>query len=84
MSVQFQHETLIDAPIEMVFDLSLDIDAHRANTVASRTLDPGAPSELWCARSRFARASRLHSRALGIGTTRTALRKAWARTTSSQ
>lgn len=29
MTVEFQRETLIEAPVELVFDLSLDIDAHR-------------------------------------------------------
>lgn len=35
MTVRFEHETLIDAPTETVFDLALDIDAHRDSMVAS-------------------------------------------------
>lgn len=35
MTVRFRHETRIDAPIELVFDLSLDIDAHRASMASS-------------------------------------------------
>lgn len=35
MTVRFEVETLIDAPIGRVFDLSLDIDAHRASMSAS-------------------------------------------------
>ena len=35
MTVRFEHETFISAPREMVFDLSLDIDAHRASMSAS-------------------------------------------------
>lgn len=35
MTVRFQHETLIDAPVEVVFDLSLDIDAHQSSMSAS-------------------------------------------------
>lgn len=35
MTVRFEHETLIDAPPEVVFDLSLDIDAHRSSMSAS-------------------------------------------------
>lgn len=35
MTVRFVHETLIDAPVELVFDLSLDIDAHRSSMSAS-------------------------------------------------
>jgi ligand-binding SRPBCC domain-containing protein len=35
MTVRFEHETLIDAPLEIVFDLSLDIDAHRSSMSAS-------------------------------------------------
>ena len=31
MTVEFEHHTVIDAPIEVVFDLSLDIDAHLAS-----------------------------------------------------
>lgn len=31
MTVEFEHVTLIDAPIEIVFDASLDIDAHLAS-----------------------------------------------------
>ena len=31
MTVEFEHVTLIDAPIEIVFDVSLDIDAHLAS-----------------------------------------------------
>src|SRR5438309_9369027 len=60
----------------MVFDLSLDIDAHRANTVASRTLDPGAPSGSYarsmlspttaCSRSR---ASRTGTSGMGLAST---------------
>lgn len=36
MTVQFEHETRIAAPVELVFDLSLDIDAHRASMSASK------------------------------------------------
>jgi ligand-binding SRPBCC domain-containing protein len=35
MTVSFEVETIIDAPIDRVFDLSLDIDAHRASMSAS-------------------------------------------------
>ena len=35
MTVRFEHETSINAPDELVFDLSLDIDAHRASLSAS-------------------------------------------------
>jgi ligand-binding SRPBCC domain-containing protein len=35
MTVRFEHETMIGAPQEAVFDLSLDIDAHRASMSAS-------------------------------------------------
>lgn len=35
MTVRFEHETLMDAPVEVVFDLSLDIDAHRSSMSAS-------------------------------------------------
>ena len=35
MTVRFEHETLIDAAVEVVFDLSLDIDAHRSSMSAS-------------------------------------------------
>ncbi len=35
MTVRFEHETRIEAPVELVFDLSLDIDAHRASMSAS-------------------------------------------------
>lgn len=35
MTVRFEHETTIEAPVELVFDLSLDIDAHRASMSAS-------------------------------------------------
>ena len=35
MTVQFDRETRIAAPVELVFDLSLDIDAHRASMSAS-------------------------------------------------
>jgi ligand-binding SRPBCC domain-containing protein len=35
MTVRFQHETRLHAPIELVFDLSLDIDAHRASMASS-------------------------------------------------
>jgi ligand-binding SRPBCC domain-containing protein len=35
MTVRFERETLIDAPGELVFDLSLDVDAHRASMTAS-------------------------------------------------
>lgn len=38
MTVRFEVETLIDAPIGRVFDLSLDIDAHRASMSASNEL----------------------------------------------
>ncbi len=33
---RFEHEVTIDAPLEIVFDLSLDIDAHRASMVRSK------------------------------------------------
>ena len=32
---RFEHETLINAPAEIVFDLSLDVGAHRASMSAS-------------------------------------------------
>src|SRR5918995_526198 len=35
MTVRFEHETRIEAPAELVFDLSLDIYAHRALMAAS-------------------------------------------------
>jgi len=35
MTVRFEHETQIAAPLELVFDLSLDIDAHRGSMSAS-------------------------------------------------
>ncbi|MGH9233400.1 MAG: SRPBCC family protein [Acidimicrobiales bacterium] len=35
MTVRFEHETRIEAPVGLVFDLSLDIDAHRASMSAS-------------------------------------------------
>lgn len=35
MTIQFEHETRIDADIELVFDLSLDIDVHKASMSAS-------------------------------------------------
>jgi ligand-binding SRPBCC domain-containing protein len=35
MTVRFEREILIDAPPELVFDLSLDIDAHRSSMPAS-------------------------------------------------
>ena len=35
MTVRFERETLIAAPAELVFDLSLDIDAHRWSMSAS-------------------------------------------------
>jgi ligand-binding SRPBCC domain-containing protein len=35
MTVRFEHETLIDATAEIVFDLSLDIDAHRFSMSAA-------------------------------------------------
>lgn len=31
MTVRFEHESRIEAPVELVFDLSLGIDAHRAS-----------------------------------------------------
>lgn len=36
MAVDFEHSTKINAPPEAVFDLSLDIDAHRASMSRSR------------------------------------------------
>ena len=36
MTVRFEHETSIDAPVELVFDLSLDIDAHTVSMSASK------------------------------------------------
>jgi ligand-binding SRPBCC domain-containing protein len=36
MSVRFHHGTLVDATIERVFDLSLDIDSHLASMAASK------------------------------------------------
>lgn len=36
MTVQFEQETSINVPVESVFDLSLDIDAHRASMTASK------------------------------------------------
>lgn len=36
MTVQFEHEETIEAPIELVFDLSLDIDAHTASMARSK------------------------------------------------
>lgn len=35
MTVRFEHVSRIEAPVELVFDLSLDIDAHRASMSAS-------------------------------------------------
>jgi ligand-binding SRPBCC domain-containing protein len=35
VTVRFEREILIDAPAELVFDLSLDIDAHRASMTGS-------------------------------------------------
>jgi ligand-binding SRPBCC domain-containing protein len=35
MTLRFEHETRIEARVELVFDLSLDIDAHRASMWAS-------------------------------------------------
>lgn len=35
MTVRFEVETIIDAPVGRVFDLSLDIDAHRASMSTS-------------------------------------------------
>lgn len=35
MTVRFELQTLIDAPADLVFDLSLDVDAHRASMTAS-------------------------------------------------
>ncbi len=35
MTVRFEHETRIEAPVEHLFDLSLDIDAHRGSMSAS-------------------------------------------------
>ena len=35
MTVEFEHVTIIDAPTEVVFDLSLDIDAHLASMADS-------------------------------------------------
>ncbi|MFP4512465.1 MAG: SRPBCC family protein [Acidimicrobiales bacterium] len=35
MAVESEHATIIDAPIEVVFDLSLDIDAHLASMAES-------------------------------------------------
>ncbi|MGI8983314.1 MAG: SRPBCC family protein [Acidimicrobiales bacterium] len=35
MTVRFDHTTRIEAPAEVVFDLALDIDAHRASMSAS-------------------------------------------------
>ena len=35
MTVRFVHETRIEAPMELVFDLSLNVDAHRASMSAS-------------------------------------------------
>jgi len=36
MTVRFEHETRIEAPVELVFDLSLAIDAHLASMSASK------------------------------------------------
>lgn len=36
MTVEFEHETQIGAPAEVVFDLSLDIDAHMASMADSK------------------------------------------------
>jgi ligand-binding SRPBCC domain-containing protein len=36
MTVQFEHEEMIDAPLEVVFDLSLDVDAHQASMARSK------------------------------------------------
>jgi len=35
MTVRFERETFISAPRDLVFDLSLDVDAHRASMSAS-------------------------------------------------
>jgi uncharacterized protein YndB with AHSA1/START domain len=35
MTTHFELETIIDAPVERVFELSLDIDAYRASIAAS-------------------------------------------------
>lgn len=35
MTVRFEHETGIEAPVELIFDLSLAIDAHLASMAAS-------------------------------------------------
>lgn len=35
MTVRFEHRTVIDAPAELVFDLSLDIDLHRESMAGS-------------------------------------------------
>jgi hypothetical protein len=36
MTVQFEHEEMIDAPLEVVFDLSVDLDAHQASMARSK------------------------------------------------
>lgn len=36
MSVEFEHVTEIDAPVEVVFDMSLSIDVHLDSMSASR------------------------------------------------
>ena len=36
MTVQFEHEEMIDAPLEVVFDLSVDLDAHQASLARSK------------------------------------------------
>lgn len=36
MTVEFEHRTRISAPIEVVFDLSMDIDAHMASMADSK------------------------------------------------
>jgi ligand-binding SRPBCC domain-containing protein len=36
MTVQLEHEEMIDAPLEVVFDLSLDVDAHQASMARSK------------------------------------------------
>jgi ligand-binding SRPBCC domain-containing protein len=35
MTVRFDHETFIEAPAEIAFDLSLDVDVHRSSMSAS-------------------------------------------------
>jgi hypothetical protein len=40
VTVQFEHKTVVAAPIGLVFDLSLDIDAHRTDSLCHTVMLP--------------------------------------------